>query len=153
MSQLLTLPQLLRDEEYATYFKRNTRVYESADPDRRYQIVALKKDGKWANGFRPDFKSAFLAVKKLHKTGDFKDFGIVARNRIFTTPTILAERLCDPTSGQEWCGRCRRPTVFRTYHTTHHALRHAPVTIAGRSRCFYCGISYEFHQGTYGRAE
>ena len=49
MSALLTLPQLLRDEEYMTYFKRNTRVFESAS-GQPWQVVALKQDGKWANG-------------------------------------------------------------------------------------------------------
>src|SRR6478735_4168106 len=114
MSQLLTLPQLLRDEEYATYFKRNTRVYEHAG-ENPWQIVALRNDGKWANGFRPDFVSAFKAVKKLKSTGLYRDYSIVSRNRIFKTPALLAERLCDPVSGQEWCGRCRRPTTFRYY--------------------------------------
>lgn len=151
MSQLLTLPQLLRDEDYAAYFKRNTRTFATADPN-PYQVVALRNDGKWANGFRPDFVSAFKAVKKLYKTGTYKDFSIVVRNRIFTTPPILAERLCNAAEGEEWCGRCRRPTVFSYYAGRHHALRHAPVIVAGRTRCFYCGIGYEFHQGTYGKA-
>ncbi len=133
-----------------TYFKRNTRVFEVAS-GQPWQIVALKNNGKWANGFRPDFMSAFKAVRKLHKSGDYADFSIVSRNRIFKTPPLLAERLCDPTSGQEWCGRCRRPTMFRPYGASHHALRHAPVIVAGRLRCFYCGIAYEFHQNLYGR--
>lgn len=150
MSALLTLPQLLRDEEYATYFKRNVKIFRSAN-DNPWQIVALRNDGKWANGFRPDFRSAFLAVKKLHGTGEYADFSIVSRNRIFSTPHTLAARLCDATEGHEWCGRCRRPTIFRSYAAGHHALRHAPVIVAYRTRCYYCGISYEFHQGIYGR--
>lgn len=150
MSQLLTLPQLLKDEEYMSYFKRNTRVYDNAG-GQPWQVVALKKDGKWANGFRPDFKSAFLLIRKLHKSGEFEDYSIVSRNRIFNTPQVLAERLCNPAAGQEWCGRCRRPTEFLFYSRSHHALRHAPVIVEGRTRCFYCGISYEFHQGIYGR--
>ena len=151
MSSLITLPQLLKDEEYMTYFKRNTRVFQTAGQE-PWQIVALRQDGKWANGFRPDFVSAFKAIKKLHKTGSYVDYSIISRNRIFSTPRLLAERLCDPASGEEWCGRCRRPTVFRSYGRSHHALRHAPVVVLGRQRCFYCGISYEFHQGTYGRS-
>lgn len=151
MSALITLPHLLKDEEYVTYFKRNTRVFEHAG-ENPWQVVALKNDGKWANGFRPTFKQAFLAVKKLHHTGEYQDFSIIARNRIFATPRVLADRLCDAASGEEWCGRCRRPTRFRYYGRSHHALRHAPVVVVGRTRCFFCGISYEFHQGTYGRS-
>ena len=133
-----------------TYFKRNTRVFQTAN-GQPWQIVALRKDGKWANGFRPDFVSSFKAIKKLHKTGEYVDFGIVSRNRIFNTPRILSDRLCDSASGHEWCGRCRRPTIFRVYGSSHHALRHAPVVVAYRRRCFYCGISQEFHDGVYGR--
>ena len=151
MSELITLPHLLKDEEYAAYFKRNTRVFDHTGDD-PWQIVALKTNGKWANGFRPDFKSAFLAVKKLHHTGDFTDYSIVSRNRIFAVPTTLAERLCNPAAGEEWCGRCRRPTQFLYYSGHHHALRHAPVIVRGRTRCMFCGIAYEFHQGTYGRS-
>ena len=151
MSALLTLPQLLRDEEYAEYFKRNTRTFKSAC-EQPWQIVALRNDGKWANGFRPDFLTAFKAIKKLHRSGEYKDFSIVSRNRIFSTPKVLSERLCDATAGHEWCGRCRRPTIFQSYGVRHHALRHAPVIVAYQCRCYYCGISYDFHQGIYGKA-
>lgn len=145
---LPTLPSLLKNEDYAEYFKRNTRCYRSTDPN-RWQIVALTHDGKWRNGFRPDFRAAWEATKKLHQSGEYADIAIVARNRVFSTPKLLAEELCAP--GQEWCGRCRRPTEFRVYLRTHHALKHAPVIVPGLSRCYYCGISYEAAMSSFGK--
>lgn len=149
MSALLTLPRLLKDEEYAAYFKRNTRVFPTAS-GQPWQVVALRRNKKWANGFRPDFISAYKTVKKLHQTGEYLDYSIIARNRIFVTPKVLADRLCNSVEDQEWCGRCRRPTVFEPNSYRHHALRHVPIDLPFDLRCFYCGISYDFHQQQFG---
>lgn len=145
---LPTLPSLLKDEDYAQYFKRNTKTFPSTDPN-RWQLMALTKEGKWRGGFRTDFRAAWDATKKLWHTDEYADIAIICRNRIFATPHALAETLCSP--GQEWCGRCRRPTEFRVYYQTHHALKHAPVIVPGLRRCYYCGISQDALQNTYGK--
>ncbi|QSL99588.1 hypothetical protein [Mycobacterium phage Maco2] len=145
---LPVLPSLLRHEGYAEYFKRNIRCFRSTDPN-KWQIVAVTHEGKWRNGFRPDFRTSWEATKKLWHSGEYADIAIIARNRVFSTPHALAEELCAP--GQEWCGRCRRPTEFRLYLKTHHALKHAPVIVPGLMRCYYCGISREAALNTYGK--
>jgi hypothetical protein len=137
---LPTLTQLLSHEEYASYFERNVRVYESTTQP--WEITAQRRNGHWAVGFRDTFQEARDKVFTLLDSGLYVDASIIARNRIFRIPRFVDKLELMPI-GSEWCGRCRRPTYFKYYAHTHHALKWAPIIVEGRFRCYYCGIDRE----------
>ena len=139
---LLTLPQLLSDERYRDYFKRTTKTFNS--PGDRWQVVAIRPDGKYGTCMRPTFREAWVKTRELLATNNFEDVSIVSRNRVFATP-VWAPEMMDIMD--DWCGRCRRPTRFWRYGRSHPALKHAPCIVEDVRRCYYCGISKEYLSG------
>lgn len=138
-----SLPSLLTDPDYKSFFAKPLKPYRSLTPP--WAIVAVSHDLRYGTITRASFKEAWQKASELLKRGDIMDVSIFAKNRITPTPAILDQRLTRPH--EDWCGRCRRPSVFRVYRTSHPALRHAPVVIADTRRCFYCGISWEYLYG------
>lgn len=132
------LSSLLKDELYREYFKRVPRPFAHSTP--QFAIVAITPNGKYAMTSRETFKEAWLKAKPLLSDERFRDVSIYIRNRV-TVPPPLAHELCTPA--EDWCGRCRRPSIFRVYPHTHPALRSVPVIVEGQRRCYFCGLNYE----------
>lgn len=133
-----TLSDLLSNEDYRTYFKRSPRPFASSTP--QYGVVAISHDGRYGKVLRPTFREAWDKAKLLFADDRIRDVSIFTRNRI-VPPPIFAADIMRPA--EDWCGRCRRPSLFRIYAKSHPALRDLPIVVAGVRRCYYCGISYD----------
>lgn len=138
----ITLKTLLADEQYREYFRRAPRPFASASP--QFAVVAITHEGKYGKTLRPTFKEAWGKAKVLLDDPRFRDVDIFIRNRIVLPPPIAVELLAP---AEDWCGRCRRPSIFRVYGRTHPALRDSPVIVEGQRRCYFCGLNYDMAQG------
>lgn len=132
------LRSLLQDEAYKAYFRHMAPPFASSTP--QFGIIVVTKEGKYGKTSRDTFKLAWGKAWSLLENPKVADVSIYTRNRIHPAPPIAAE-LCKPA--EDWCGRCRRPSIFRVYGTSHPALRDAPVIVEGQRRCYFCGINYD----------
>lgn len=135
----ITLRTLLSHDLYKEYFKRPPKPFMSSTP--QWTVVAISREGKYGKVSRETFPEAFQKAKELLKRPDIRDVSIFCKNRIAPVP-VFADELMAPAD--DWCGRCRRPSVFRLYGKHHPALRDAPVIVEGMRRCYFCGISLEY---------
>jgi hypothetical protein len=138
----ITLKTLLENDDYRAYFRRAPRPFRAATP--QYGIIAITPDGRYGKTLRPTFKEAWEKARVLLDDPRFRDVDIFTRNRIIPPPAFAAELLAP---AEDWCGRCRRPSIFRVYGRTHPALRDAPVIVEGQRRCYFCGLNYDMAQG------
>lgn len=137
-----SLRYLLKDPAYRRYFARPPKPHKSVSPD-PWAIIAVSEELRYGKKCFPTFSDAFQYARDLMKRrDDIMDVSIFAKNVISPTPQTLASALMSPT--EDWCGRCRRPSLFRVYADYHPALRDAPVIVPDLRRCFYCGISWEY---------
>lgn len=136
-----TLRSLLTDERYEQYFRRNVKLPQSISPNPRWQVMAETIDGTWKRGMRHTAKEAIDLTLSLLEDETIRDAAIISRGKLFKAPSFIAEHM---GPGEEWCGRCRRPTLFTRYARRHPALRHAPVIVEGIRRCYFCGIREDF---------
>lgn len=131
-----TLRSLLEDKRYNKYFltvvKQNKAIQR--DP---WLIMAVTPEEKWARTTKPTWKDALHKGLELLDNPRFRDIAIISRPRIFKTPEWAHEML-EP--GEDWCGRCRRPTLFNLYARRHPALRDVPVIVENTNRCYFCGM-------------
>lgn len=134
-----TLRSLLSIEQYREYFKRTPRPYVASTP--QFGIVAISHEGKYGKVLRSSFAEAWTKAKELMDRRDIADVSIFTRNRINPEPAF-AYKIMSPA--EDWCGRCRRPSLFRIYTHTHPALRDVPVIVPEVRRCYYCGISWDY---------
>lgn len=133
------LPDLLSNDLYKAFFKKNPRPYASSTF--QFAIVAVSHEGKYGKILRPTFKDAWEKTQLLLEDDRIHDVSMFARNKIVTPPPFASE-LMKPA--EDWCGRCRRPSLFRIYDRYHPALRDAPVIVEYVRRCYFCGISWDY---------
>lgn len=159
-----TIFELLGDPVYRAYAKRNPPAHplllSGGNP---WQVWARTTEGRWRTGLFPTYADAWRVVVKHYKQHTAEDIVLVSR-RVFygppgewrkvrvrvpargnQPPTTRIEERWYPTyhwdAGLDWCGRCRRPTVYRKLHHTHHALKRQPcLTDDEPERCMYCGM-------------
>jgi hypothetical protein len=132
-----TLHSLLDDPAYEAYFRRSVKLPPSPSTSPPWQMMAHTTEGKWKKGFFDNFTDARARALAMMEDPAIRDICIISRRKLFKTPS-LATTLMSP--GDEWCGRCRRPTHYRQYGSKHPALGHAPVIVGGATRCYFCGM-------------
>lgn len=136
----LTMRELLTDPIYRRFVLRAPRL-PSATPD-PWQVWGLREDEKWAGKRFATYAEGFDLVKKMLKDPVYVDCAIICRPTEFGPPPgYQVPPLLD------WCGRCRRPTVFRRTRN-HHAARKWAVVDPDPSilRCFYCAARQPTHR-------
>ncbi|QGJ96837.1 hypothetical protein PBI_CLEO_50 [Gordonia phage Cleo] len=138
-----TLQELIRIPEYRAYFRIPPKVHPSSTST-PWAVVGIAKDGRYGKVHREDFKSAFVTAKKLFQREEIRDICIFPKNTISPVPDI-ALTLVEP--GFDWCGRCRRPSLFQRYSALHPAMKDAPVIEENQVRCYFCGIRQGFLLG------
>lgn len=132
-----TLKTLLADEEYSDYYDTLPVLPDSPSVAPPWQVCVEHLKKGWLVGFLEDYEEAAdLADEQIEKK-KVMDVVIISRRVTFPAPSFH-KRLLAP--GEEWCGRCRRPTIYRYYPHGHHALKHGPIVVAGQWRCYYCGV-------------
>lgn len=130
---------LLEDNVYQKYFNRVPKLPENIRHGNPWRIVARRMPGApgaiWALKDVPTYADAWRRVGIMMGTADWEDIAIVSRRKTFRPPVGFEWN----TSRYEWCGRCRRPSIFRPMER-HPAMRDAIVlTVDEAVRCFYCG--------------
>lgn len=155
-----TLEELLGDRSFRLYFRD---VYEPAlrvEGSQPWMVMAEKHSGKFARGLRPTFREACELYDKILEDEQYRDASVISRGIVYPFPTeskIVTragklETVHVPLydwSGSEhsWCGRCRRPTVYRMYADGHPALRGwATVVVPNVKRCHFCGLQEGFNK-------
>lgn len=144
---LLTPPtydELMQDEVYRSWAKRRPRLPVNVSHGTPWMIVARRHEDSpgatWALKKEADYADAFRRVRKLLNSGEFVDAAIVSRRVLYKPPMGFEWNANRFT----WCGRCRRPSLFREV-SRHHALRQAPaLTDDDPQRCYYCGARQVF---------
>ena len=137
-----TLSSLRDDEEYDTYFRKSRKII--GVHDKPWMLMVHTTDDTWKRGLYNTFPEALYKLECLPPTVAVRDYAIISRPKLFKVPKF-AERMTEP--GDQWCGRCRRPSLFMPYGHSHPALKGiAPVIMPHENRCFFCGLREETAQ-------
>lgn len=138
----LTIHELLEDPIYKRYLLKapKPRPAWGAQP---WRVWGLRTDDKWAGKLFPTYREAFDLLKVMIRERDkYTDAVITCRPSEFGPPKgFLIPPLLD------WCGYCRRPTVYRRLTHKHHVIKKWPVfaDYAAR-RCIYCASREPQHR-------
>jgi len=157
--------ELLDDPVYRAYVTRipDASANLSLAVGEPWQVWVRKADDRWMTGKFATYPGAWNTLVRAHRSGKATDIALVSRRVFFAPPGTWEEykvKVVNPRTKEkrieirerwvntfgwdpffEWCGRCRRPTVFRNLHWTHHALRQQPcLTDDEPYRCVFCGI-------------
>lgn len=133
-----SLGQLLEDEYFARMMRRNIVLPENLTAPTLsppFALWRLRDDGRWQRGQYQTYADAFRAMKKFIAMPTTADLSIVSKRKMFPPPIGFRWN----TRLYSWCGRCRRPSTFRTRYS-HHALVGVAMTTDESRRCYYCGI-------------
>lgn len=143
-----TLAELLEDEIYARYFRRNPRVPDNPLSRSPWQIIARRHPdapgATWGRQLMPTYADAHRRARTMLGDRQWEDVAICSRAIFFKPPVGFTWS----TGRYSWCGRCRRPTLFREMKShpilnlsLDAALRHAiMVSKETPERCYYCGV-------------
>ncbi len=130
--------ELMDDDVYRAYARKRPRLPVNVSYGTPWVIVARRPENSsrptWALKMMDDYALAYHRSKTIMATGDYEDIAIVSRRKLFKPPVGL---MWDDTRFS-WCGRCRRPTMFREMYK-HPMMRHfAAVSLDESRRCYYC---------------
>lgn len=150
MPQIMTLMvppayrELMADPVYRAYAKKRPRLPLTVSHPGAWLVVAHRppsdSGATWGTRTMDDYADAYRWVRDRVTVGvEFDDAAIVSRRKLFTPPSGFRW----DRNRYSWCGRCRRPTIFR-HVAKHHALRGAILTDDEPYRCYYCGAREVF---------
>lgn len=143
-----TLPQLLEDDVYARYFRRDPVMPVGAPRVDPWQIIARRAPdapgSTWAVGRMPSYADAYRRVRRMAGSSEWEDVAICSRGVMFRPPLDFEWNL-----RFHWCGRCRRPSLFQPMlmhpvvaSQIDDSLRAAAMLVSEKpERCYYCGMS------------
>jgi hypothetical protein len=132
------LRELLAVPVYRTYFRQVPSRPTSVPLRNPWQVWAFNSESeRWGSRLCTAYRDAYAFTRELYQQPKYEDICVVSRSHIYDLPPQL-KGLWDPYRF-DWCGRCRRPTIFRNM-LNHRALKDAPVlTREEPFRCYYCG--------------
>lgn len=141
-----SMSELLSDEIYRAYMRKRPRLPESAQFGEPWRILAQRvtddETPRWALANMSTYDDAYRRMQKLlAQPKKWADVTIISKRRFFSPPVGFE---WDPKL--DWCGRCRRPTMFKVMWRRHPALRDAPVVQYSEDlhRCIFCGVRQGF---------
>lgn len=125
---------LALDPTWKKYVLRAPRLPGGTSTTNPFRVWGIRHDDKWAGKYTDDYASAFDVLKKmLAKPDIYADAVIVCRPVAFGPPPGM-----EMPRGTQWCGHCRRPSVFRRVYD-HPAMRKWQVVSDDEVvRCYYC---------------
>lgn len=124
------------DETYQKYLSRKPKMPKIPEISPAWLILGHTLKDTWVRSLESDYKEAFRKLKLLQEKPKIRDVCLVSRRKVFAKPHWL-----EHSPFEEWCGRCRRPTLFQPYYlNTHHAWPDGQVWLLNEKRCFFCGI-------------
>lgn len=134
---------LLSDETYEIYFQRKPKLPRTREISPGWMVLAHTNKGKWKRKLISDHREAVDTTLRILENPKYRDVCLVSRRKTFTKP-IWVDSLAP---FEEWCGQCRRPSLFHEYYgEAHHGIV-APIYMQGELRCFFCGIRKEYLDG------
>lgn len=144
-----TLAELLEDDVYAAWFRRNPVMPSVVPGADAWQVigrrVAEAQGATWAVARVPSYADAYRRARRMLKDPQWEDVAACSRAVMFRPPVGFSWA----TGRFGWCGRCRRPTLFREMKIhpvlrgqLDDSLRRAiMVSKETPERCYYCGMS------------
>lgn len=176
---LITLPELLEDQRYRKFFTTVPRTLVPAPGQQPWRLyIQRSADGPWLKKEYERYADAFRRLAVDLRADRVHDGAIQSRGIAFGPPNRVAKvtkggrpvmvRTANGTLEQKtvvtewkprvdpydaphtWCTYCRRPTVFKWFHT-HHALRGSAadgLVDPSNRRCTICGAREEFVRAT-----
>jgi hypothetical protein len=143
MTEQIRLRTLIgQDPLYKAWFMKPATLTSLCSTPPWRLFVQLEADGRWAKVDLPSYAKAYAQVRL--RLPDAYDMAIHCKPQEFKPPVVKIgeRRLYWPCpDGHEWCGLCRRPTVFR-FFSRHPAMKY-PVS-SEESRCSICGVRKTF---------
>jgi hypothetical protein len=133
-----TIHQLLQDPVIKTMYRTIPEVPPSLAWGQPWQLWAVTHEGRWGTKRFATYREVWSrAVELIRNPDKYADVSIVSRRVLYPPPPFY-----DWTTREgRWCCRCRRPSEFRTWPDSHHALRSQPALATDEPyRCYYCGI-------------
>lgn len=162
---MITIHELLEDPIYRKYFSTVPKLPAVPRLAPPWRLYLKNTEGRWLKLDCEQYAQAFKVFKANRDKAI--DAAIVCRPMTLPPPTkvvrvkgkyvngvqVTREVLWQPNLAGEddahsWCGRCRRPTVFK-FFTQHHAFRGEQTQLMDPSvrRCVICGIRLEMVLG------
>lgn len=134
-----TWDELMENPVYAAYVRKRPRLPDNIAHGEPWMIAAHRVSGSqrpsWATKRVADYVTAYRRVDALLDSGEFDDAAIISLRKLWIPPQGFFWK----RDKFAWCGRCRRPTLYRNV-TKHHALGREPVLATEDGlRCYYCG--------------
>lgn len=145
MANSLILPpkmrELLEDPIYRRFVLKTPTLPLGCRPPLPWQVWGLRTDDRWAGKRFSTYAEGFDLVKKMLKDPLYQDTAIVCLPTEFGPPAgFHVPPLMD------WCGRCRRPTIFRRSRNHHATRKWAVLAEDNPYRCFYCAARQPTHR-------
>lgn len=141
------LSTLLADETYEIYFGRKPKLAKNVrEITPAWLVLAHTRKGKWKRKLISDYREAVTTTLRLLDDEKYRDVCLISRRKTFTKP-IWIDSIAP---FEEWCGQCRRPTLFQEFYGDQHHGVYGPIYLQGEKRCFFCGVRKEYiHAGRY----
>lgn len=146
--RILTPPSLRMlwdDDTYRSFLERKPRLPTNLQHGQPWMVAArwtddyiyeMNKSRAWAHRNYCDYFQALDFALELLDRRAIADVAVISRRKLYQP---FVNFTWEPRFS--WCGRCRRPTLFRKTSAAHHALRNAPaITLEDPYRCYYCGM-------------
>lgn len=164
--ELITLKELLRDPQYRAFFTKVPKLPEHYTPENKPWKLMILKPGEhaWRSKQMGTYQEAFRALKKLMP--DIENAAINCRPLTFMPPTrtvrikgkfetvrgkqkpviktiIWKPQITADMADHNWCGHCRRPSIFTMATTSAKRSASGFVSAPGGPaiRCVICGAS------------
>lgn len=122
------------DPTWKSFILKTPRLPAGCRPAEPFRVWGIRVDDKWAGKSCSDYAAAFAVVKSmLRQPEKYRDVTLICRPVAFGPPAGMTMPM-----GMDWCGHCRRPSVFRRVHS-HPAMKRWPViSDEDVKRCYYC---------------
>jgi hypothetical protein len=159
-----TVFDLLDDPAYRAYMRTQPEPHFALTYGHPWKLWLRTDDDRWKTGEFPTYTAAFNTMVRACRREDTADVILVSKRLFFAPPGVwtpyrvkVPARGSTPArieereryeltfhwdAGLTWCGRCRRPTVFRKLYPDHHVMRSLPVVSPDSvPRCMLCGVT------------
>jgi hypothetical protein len=140
-----SMRDLLLEPLFEQYMKRRPRLPLTAQHGSPWRILARRtiddERTRWAIREHSSYDSAYRQLVELAQGDVYDDVTLISKRRLFQPPmNYVWERPFD------WCGRCRRPTLFRLSYDKHPGVhtKGAAVSLDDPVRCVLCGVRRSF---------
>jgi hypothetical protein len=156
MPDQIIFRELLEDKVFKAWFNRIPKTQPPPSlhrPPKPAWVVYVQRerDGGWARARFHKYTEAHRYVSKHYKK--VWDLALGCHRRDYGPPLIVVSQNGHKRNalwrgvpeGHQWCGYCRRPTVFR-FFSFHHSLG----SVADyEPRCSICGVRAVFLKNWY----